>query len=133
MELSKEIMLRSKLCNKCLKDKADEARTKCRKQRNICVHLLRRAKRNYNDLDLSNLTDNRKFWKTIRPLFANKIKVKNKITLNEDSKSTKDDQQVANIRNSFFVNTASSLEISYNKSLPQNRDISKLVEHAIKN
>ena len=35
--------------------------------------------------------------------------------------------------NSFFVNTASSLKISYNKSVPQNRDISKLVEHAIKN
>ena len=96
--------------------------------------MLRRAKRNYyNDLDLSNVTDNRKFWKTIRPLFANKIKVKNKITLNEDSKSTKDDQQVANIFNSFFVNTASSLKISYNKSLAQNRDISKIVEHAIKN
>ena len=127
-------MLWSKLRNKFLKDKTDEARTRYRKQRNICVHLLRRAKRNYyNDLDLSNVTDNRKFWNTVRPLFANKIKVKNKITLNEDSKSTKDDQQVANIFNSFFVNTASSLKISYNKSLPQNRDISKLVEHAIKN
>ena len=130
-ELSKEIMLRSKLRNKFLKDKTDET-TKCRKQRNICVHLLRRAKRNYyNDLDLSNVTNNRKFWKTIRPLFANKVK--NKIILNEDNKSTKDDQQEANILKSFFVNTASSLKISYNKSLPQNRDISKLVEHAIKN
>ena len=108
-ELSKEIMLRSKLSNKFFKDKTDEARTKYRKQRNICVYLLRRAKRNYyNDLDLSNVTDNRKFWKTIRPIFANKIKVKNKITLNGDSKYTKDDQKVANIFNSFFVNTASS-------------------------
>ena len=133
-ELSKEIMLRSKLRNKFLKDKPDEARTKYRKQDNICVHLLRRAKRNYyNNLDLSNVKDNRKFWKTIRPLFANKIKAKKKITLNEDSKSTKDDQKVANIFNSFFVNTAASLKISYNKSLPQNRDVSKLVGHAIKN
>ena len=65
--------------------------------------------------------------------FANKIKVENKVSLNEDSKSTKDDQQVAKIFNSSFVNTASSLKISYNKSLSQNRDISKLVEHAIKN
>ena len=73
-------MLRSKLRNKNLKDKTDEAIAKYRKQRNICVHLLYRAKRNYyNDLDLSNLTDNRKFWKTIRLLFANKIKVKNKL------------------------------------------------------
>ena len=56
-----------------------------RKQSNICVHLLRREKRNYyNDNDLSNVTGNRKFWKTIRPLFANKIESKNKITLDED-------------------------------------------------
>ena len=111
-ELSKEIMLRSKLRNKFLKDKTDEARTKYRKQRNICVHLLRRAKRNYyNDLDLSNVTDNRKFWKTIRPLFANKINVKNKIALNEDSISTNND--------------SSSIKISYNKSFSQNRDIKR--------
>ena len=90
--------------------------------------MLRRAKRNYyNDLDLSNVTDNRKFWKTIRPLFANKIKVKNKITLNEDSKSTNDDQRLANIF------TTSSLKISCNKSLPKKNVTSKTVEHAIKN
>ena len=93
--------------------------------------MLRRGKKIYNDLDLSNVTDNRKFRKTIRPLFANKIK--NKITLNEDSQSTKDDQKMVNIFNSFFENTASSLKISYNKSLPQNSDISKIVEQAIKN
>ena len=40
---------------------------------------------------------------------------------------------MANIFNSLFVNTASSLKISYNKSLPQNRYISKFVEHATKN
>ena len=97
-DLSKEIMLRPKLRDKFLKDKTDKARTKYRKQHNICVNLLRRAKRNYfNDLDLSNVTDNRKFWKTIRPLFANKIKVKNKITLNEDTKSTNDNQKGANV------------------------------------
>ena len=78
-ELRKEIMLRSKLRNKFLKDKTDEAKTKVRKQRNICVHLLRRAKRNYyNDLDLSKVTDNRKFWKTIRPLLPIKLKLKTK-------------------------------------------------------
>ena len=76
-ELSKDIMVRSELRNAFLKDKTNEARTKYRKQSNVCVHLLRRAKINYyNDLDLSNVTDNRKFKETIKPLFANKIKVK---------------------------------------------------------
>ena len=55
-ELSKKIMLRSKLRNKFLKDKTDEARTKYRTQR--------KAKRNYcNDLDLSNVTDIEQFGK----------------------------------------------------------------------
>ena len=76
-ELSEEVILRSKLRNKLLKDKI-----------NVCINLLRRAKRNYyNDLDLSSITDNRKFWKTIRPPFSNKIKVKNKIILDEDTLS----------------------------------------------
>ena len=44
-ELSKEIMLRSKLRNKFLKEKTYAARTKYRKQRNICVQLLHRAKK----------------------------------------------------------------------------------------
>ena len=55
-------MLRSKLRNKFLEDKTDEARTKYKKQRNICIYLLQKVKRNYcSDLDLSNVTDNRKF------------------------------------------------------------------------
>ena len=62
-----------------------------------------------------------------------KLKLKAKLLSNEDSKSTKDDQRVTKIFISFFVNTTSSLKISYIRSLPQNRDISKIVEHAIKN
>ena len=110
---AKELCLGNKLRNKFLKDKTNEVRKKYRKQPNIYVHLFRWVRRNYyNDLDLSNVTVNRKFWKTIKPLFANKIKVKNKITLNEDSQSAKDDQKVANIFNSLFVNTAFSLKVS---------------------
>ena len=46
-ELSKEIMLRLKLHNKFVKDKTNQVRTKYSKQRNICVHLLWKEKRNY--------------------------------------------------------------------------------------
>ena len=53
----------------------------------------------------------------IEPLFGNKIKVINKITLDEDSQFIKDDEKVANIFNSFFADTASNLNISYNKPL----------------
>ena len=36
--------------------------------------ILRMAKLNYyKNLDLQNVTDNRKFWKTIKPVFTDKI------------------------------------------------------------
>ena len=70
-----------KLLNKFFGDKTDEARAKQKKQRKFCVHLFQRAKRNYyNEFDLASVKDNGTFWKTIRPFFDNKIKVKNKIT-----------------------------------------------------
>ena len=46
-ELSKAIMLRSKLLNQYLKCKSEEARTCFKIQRNLCVTLLRKAKRDY--------------------------------------------------------------------------------------
>ena len=52
-DVSKAIMFRSKLGNQFLKKRILEARTKCNKQRNICVSLVKKAKRNYyKNLDL---------------------------------------------------------------------------------
>ena len=57
-DLSKAIMLRTKLRNKFLKTRALEARTKYNKQKNICVSLAKKAKRNYNEnLDLKDIND----------------------------------------------------------------------------
>ena len=41
------------------------------KKRNLCVTLACKAERNYfADLDSRILNDNRKFWKTVNPLFS---------------------------------------------------------------
>ena len=45
-EVSKAIMLRTKLRNKFLKKKTLESRAKYNRQRNICVSLIKKAKRN---------------------------------------------------------------------------------------
>ena len=58
-ELSKAIMLRTKLRNQFLKKRTSEAKLKYNKQRNLCVSLLRKAKRNYyENLDLNDINDN---------------------------------------------------------------------------
>ena len=58
-ELSKAIMLRTRFRHQL---KTPEAKGKYNKQRNICVSLIRKAKRNYYEsLDLNNICDNKKF------------------------------------------------------------------------
>ena len=60
-----------------LKNRSVESRMKYNKRRNICVALLRKTKRRYyEDLRLSDANDKKKFWKTVKPLFGNKIKCK---------------------------------------------------------
>ena len=71
--LRKTIMVRFKLKNKCNKSKTEENWDSYKKQRNVCVNLLRKTKKDYlNDLNVKNITDNKAFWKTIKPYFSNK-------------------------------------------------------------
>ena len=73
-ELNKAIMTRSRLCNKYLKEKSADSKIAYDKQRNYCVNLLRRTKKNYfANINISSVTDNKKFWKTVKSLFSDKI------------------------------------------------------------
>ena len=46
-----------------------------KKQRNFCVTLLRKIKRNYfKNVNTQDITDNKKFWKNIWPYFSDKDK-----------------------------------------------------------
>ena len=66
-------MLRSRLRNKFLTTKTEESKQLYNKQRNLCVTLLRKTKRNYfSELDNRILEDNKNFWKTVNPLFSEK-------------------------------------------------------------
>ena len=66
-------MIRSKLSNKFIKDK-NESRNDYRKQRNLGLALVRRAKQQYfSSLALSLIVDNKKFWKTVKLFFSDKF------------------------------------------------------------
>ena len=79
-------MLRSKLRNKYLIEKSEEARLLYKKQRNVCVFLLKKAKKEYyENLDLQNVTDTKRFWKTVKSVFGNKVKTCNTNSLIEKS------------------------------------------------
>ena len=72
-ELNQAIMVRSKLRNKYLKSKSEINEQRYNKHRNHCAKLLPHKKQKYyQSLDISKITDNKTFWKTISPSFSNK-------------------------------------------------------------
>ena len=101
-ELNKAIMLRSKLRKKFLKDRTKESRYKYKKQRNVCAYLLKKAKKNHENIDISNLTDSNKFWKMVKPIFGSKIKSKNSITLVEGTNYSRRRRIGYNIQRVFY-------------------------------
>ena len=88
--ISKEIMKRTRFRNQFLKNRTDENKSRYTKQRNYCVSLLRKTKTQYySNLDEKNVTDNKAFWKTVKPFLSDKITSKEKITLIEENESFK--------------------------------------------
>ena len=70
---SEEIILRLGLRNKYLNNKTEENRLLYTQQRNECVSLLRTTKMTYyGNLNESDMTDNKKSWKTVKPFLADK-------------------------------------------------------------
>ena len=62
--LRKAIMDRTRLRNTSCNNRTVDNLKAFKKQRNTSVKILRQAKRDYyNDLDIKDLTDNKKFWK----------------------------------------------------------------------
>ena len=71
--LRKAIMKRSKLRNKFIEERNIENWSEYKCQRNFCSDLLKQSKkRHFNSLNVNDFTENKKFWKTIKPFFTEK-------------------------------------------------------------
>ena len=111
-ELSKAIMLRSKLRNQFLKTKTQEPKMKYNKQRNLCVSITRKVKRSYNKtLHLKDVIDSKKFWDIVKPLFSNKMKSTEYIALKKNGKIISNDKELARIFVNFLVHKVPNLRI----------------------
>ena len=58
---------------------------------------------------MKNLTDNRKFRDTIKPIFSHKVKGSSNITLIEDKKLLTSQKDVTETLNNYFVESANPL------------------------
>ena len=96
---------------------------KYNKQWNLCVSITRKVKRSYyENLDLKGITYTKKFCATVKPLFSNKIKSTENITLEENVKIISNDKELARIFNQFLVNIGPNLGINTNHSFLINTD-----------
>ena len=111
--ISKEIMRRTRLKNKFLENRNDYNKREFSKQRNHCVSLAGKSKKlYYSNLDEKKVTDNKTFWKTIKPFLSNKIMSREKVTLIEEDEIVEGDINTAQILNTSFSNIVSNLKIA---------------------
>ena len=123
--INKHIMKRSRLRNKFVNTKSDFDHKAYNTQRNLCVSLIRQAKKQFfSNLNTNVATKNKTFWKTLKPFLLDKVKTKSKITLIDkkykDSSTEpseeiiSDEEKVPEIFNNFFVNIVPNLKTPNN-------------------
>ena len=123
-ELSRKVMKRLRLRSNLLRKKIEENRKLYPKQKNKCVSLLKKAKKEYyQNLDEKNVIDNKKFWKTVKPLLSDKSVSREKINLTENEKMLTSESETAETLNNFFSNIVKKLNIpkfNSNNSVTEN-------------
>ena len=127
-------MKRSFLENNFYKNRSTYNKRAYRKQKNFCNRLYKKERISYySNLDMKNITDNKKNWNTVKPLFTNKGGTKENITLVNEGKIITEDIQVAQTFNDFFDNAVNSMNIEEDKYLETDTiRLSDPVEIAIK-
>ena len=110
--LRKAIMKRSKLRNTFNKKRSSENWQNYKRQRNICSNILKSTKKTFFEtLNTNEITDNRKFWKTVKPFFTDKCKTTNNIILTEKNETLNDNKKISNIFNEYFTNITKGLNL----------------------
>ena len=109
-------MVRSRLRNRFLRLKTKEAKDAYKIQRNYCVSLLGYSKKCfYENLDAKLIIDNKKFWKQVKPFFADKTPSNTNITLLENGNIITNPPACAEVLNNIFSDSVNDLDI--NRSL----------------
>ena len=105
--LRKAILRRSALENQYHKNSTPEHNAIYRKHKNYCSKLYKRErKKYYTNLNLRDITDNKIFWKTIKPMFTNNEQNVKKITLVREKEIVSTDEEISEKCNSFFKNAS---------------------------
>ena len=62
-------------------------------------------------MNIKQVSDNKLFWKSIKPFFSDKVSNSSKITLVEENNIISDEEEIANIMNNYFINVTKTLNL----------------------
>ena len=110
--LRKAIMKRSKLRNLFNEERNIESWCQYKSQGNVSSNLLKQSRKcHFNSLNVNDITENKKFWKTIKPFFTEKNKVTNNIILSENNQTVREGKVICQIFNTYFTNFSKDLKL----------------------
>ena len=73
-DIHRAILARARLRNRFLKETTQMNRLTYNKQGNYCVSLMRQSRKlYYGSLNVIHITDNKNFWRSVKPNFLDKI------------------------------------------------------------
>ena len=105
-------MRRSKLESQFLKNRTIKNKAKYKKQNNFCSKLYKNEWRKfYSNLELNQITDNKRFWKTIKHLVSDKCIHSSAITLINNENVISDDFKLVQTFNNYFKSAVGKLGI----------------------
>ena len=87
-----------------------------RKQKLSFVLSRKTKRKNYSSLDQKSISDNNKFWRTVKPFLSDKTSFNAKIALIEDGEIISSDSEIADVLNTFFSNIVSNINLPVNLS-----------------
>ena len=79
-------------------------------------------------MKVQDITDNKKFWKTIRPYFSDKGYNQTKITIVEKDSIITDEKKIATLMNNYFINITKNLDLKPS-ALPNTSDNDEITKH----
>ena len=120
-------MVRGKLKNKYMNNMSVESKRSYTRQRNYCGKLLRKKSKTFLlNLNTENITDNKIFLQTVKPVFSDKTLDSDQITLISNDEIFSDEENICKTFNDLFSNVIKNLNVIVDKRLAnQNLDFRK--------
>ena len=116
--LRQAIMKHAELKSNYFKKGTEKSYERFRKHRNFCSKLYKKErKKYYNNIDLKQVNDNKRFWDTVKPFLSEKSKCYSKISLVENNKLITDDDKIATCFSNYFKDAVDCLNISTSSHL----------------